>query len=178
MRLAQMVAETEALNADRYTSASWSRLSAAQAQAKAVLANEQADSSELKEAEAKLAAAYKGLERKSSGSTGSTGGASSVNDREDYWNGVKEKIENAAEGDTVNVKLESGEMMPATVVDAAAAGKVKLNVTIGDEEYLVSEYAIDGSAVYYSAAEIEAYVEQLKQKLLQELAENDAIQMN
>ena len=29
-----------------------------------------------------------------------------------------------------------------------------------------------------SAAEIEAYVEQLKQKLLQELAENDAIQMN
>ncbi|WP_343277355.1 discoidin domain-containing protein [Ligaoa zhengdingensis] len=149
VRLAQAVAEVNGLNAARYTAASWNAVQAAQAEAKALLANENATAEELTGAATKLANAVKSLVKKS----GSSGSVSKVSDN-DYWNEIIEKINGTEKGGTVKATLESGAMTPATVIDAAAAKGVKLNVEIGGKAYLLSNYAIDASAVYYSAAEL------------------------
>ena len=150
VRLAQTVADANARNAANYTAASWNAMLAVKAGAEAVLANPNASEPELTEAAAALTSAVKGLVRKSSGSKGT---ASNVNS-DDYWSGVIEKINSADKGDTIGVKIEEGAMMPATVIDAAAAKGVKLKIEIGGKEYLVSNYKIDAFAVYYSAAEL------------------------
>ena len=149
VRLMQAVAEVNGLNAARYTAASWNAVQAAQAEAKALLANENATAEELTGAATKLANAVKGLKTKG----GSSGSVSKVSDS-DYWNGIIEKINGTEKGGTVNATLESGAMTPATVIDAAAAKGVTLNIEIGGKAYLLSNYAIDASAVYYSAAEL------------------------
>ncbi|WP_343253364.1 glycoside hydrolase family 2 TIM barrel-domain containing protein [Ligaoa zhengdingensis] len=149
VRLMQAVAEVNGLNAARYTAASWNAVQAAQAEAKALLANENATEEELTGAATKLANAVKGLKTKS----GSSGSVSKVNDN-DYWNGIIEKINGTEKGGIVNATLESGAMTLAAVIDAAAAKGVKLNIEIGGKAYLLSNYAIDASAVYYSAAEL------------------------
>ncbi|MBC8545951.1 hypothetical protein H8711_03220, partial [Clostridiaceae bacterium NSJ-31] len=149
VRLMQAVAEVNGLNASRYTAASWNAVQAAQAEAKALLANENATEEELTGAATKLANAVKGLKTKG----GSNGSVSKVSDS-DYWNGIIEKINSTAKSGTVNATLESGAMTPATVIDAAAAKGVALNIEIGGKAYLLSNYAIDASAVYYSAAEL------------------------
>ncbi|WP_343274458.1 hypothetical protein, partial [Ligaoa zhengdingensis] len=85
--------------------------------------------------------------------SGSSGSVSKVNDN-DYWNGIIEKINGTEKGGIVNATLESGAMTLAAVIDAAAAKGVALNIEIGGKAYLLSNYAIDASAVYYSAAEL------------------------
>ncbi|WP_343277382.1 hypothetical protein [Ligaoa zhengdingensis] len=149
VRLAQAVAEVNGLNAARYTAASWNAVQAAQAEAKALLANENATEEELTGAATKLANAVKGLKTKGD----SSGSVSKVSDN-DYWNGIIEKINNTTKGGTVNATLESGAMTPATVIDAAAAKGVALNIEIDGKAYLLNNYAVDASAVYYSAAEL------------------------
>ncbi|WP_343256374.1 LamG-like jellyroll fold domain-containing protein [Ligaoa zhengdingensis] len=149
VRLMQAVAEVNELNAARYTAASWNAVQAVKAEAKALLANENATAEELNGAATKLANAVKGLKTKG----GSSGSVSKVSDS-DYWNGIIEKINSTAKSGTVNATLESGAMTPATVIDAAAAKGVALNIEIGGKAYLLSNYAIDASAVYYSAAEL------------------------
>ncbi|MBC8545661.1 glycoside hydrolase family 97 catalytic domain-containing protein [Clostridiaceae bacterium NSJ-31] len=90
----------------------------------------------------------------------------------DYWNEIIEKINNTAKGGTVNATLESGAMTPATVIDAAAAKGVKLNIEIGGKAYLLSNYAIDASAVHYSAAELIAMADG------EQAAQSGAINLN
>ncbi len=137
----------------RYTAESWKALTDALNAAKAVVADPNATAEELKSAADKLTDAVKNLVKKSS----SSGSVSKVSDS-DYWNEIIEKINNTAKGGTVNATLESGAMMPATVIDALKGKDATLVVTVGGKDYAINGAGkltgYTASAVYYTSDEI------------------------
>ncbi len=127
------------------------------AEVKALLADADVTEIELAEAE-KLLGMQKAVVEdalKPAKNNSSKGSVSKVDDN-DYWDGVLDKIAGASEGATVNAVLESGAMMPATVLDAAKAKGVNLNLTINDKDYPISaaNMKVNAAAVYYNADEL------------------------
>ncbi len=164
VRLAEVVNAAEAnlaaLKAADYTAESWNALESAVAGLKALEETDELTVELVNAANDVVLAAFDGLdlageEKPVDPAPGkpSKGSVSKASDN-DYWDSVTEKIGNASEGDTISVKLEDGQMMPATVLDQAKAKGVKLNVEIAGKEHLIVNIATDAAAVYYSGAEL------------------------
>ena len=157
VRLRAIEAKTEKLNASDYTSASWKALANQLAAAKNYLADEKTENDVLIAAVKAADKAFDGLVKRSSTSHSSKGSASPVS-RNDYWNEVIEKVGGAEKGGKVNAVVQSGELVPATVLDTLKGKDVTLVLEIGGKEYAIhGQGAMSGysaAAVYYTEAEL------------------------
>ena len=143
-----------------YTTASWNNYENKMDALKAMQDNEVLTIEAVKNAVADVDQAFEALKPAvpdPKPSKPSKGSSSSVNDM-DYWNGVIEKINAADKGDKINATLESGAMMPATVIDALKGKDATLVVTVGGKDYAINGAGkltgYTASAVYYTSDEI------------------------
>ncbi len=157
VRLRAIEAKMEKLNASDYTSASWKALANQLAAAKSYLADEKTENAVLIAAVKAADKAFDGLVKRSTSSHSSKGSASPVS-RNDYWNEVIEKVGGAEKGGKVNAVVQSGELVPATVLDTLKGKDVTLVLEIGGKEYAIhGQGAMSGysaAAVYYTEAEL------------------------
>ncbi|WP_343274209.1 glycoside hydrolase family 97 catalytic domain-containing protein [Ligaoa zhengdingensis] len=155
VRLIQLVKESGQLTASNYTSASWSRMTAARQAALSALSDENAGADALNRQFSLLQKAVDGLRERSASSGGSSHAVSTSGG--DYWSVIQEKIASAADGDTIQAKLEDGEMMPAAGIDLLNDRNINLKLEIGGKDYILSGTALkgyDAAAVYYTAQQL------------------------